>query len=338
MMNPLRLLVAAALLMVIASGKADAQTVMVRHVPADETVEVFLNATKVATAVVDATGDTKLPLNLRENNAGKTDIDANVFIDVCDKIRKVIVVERGQPAATQEPGCDRREISGLYFVRREHTLVVDLGGVNPTMMLIKGSYDPNRAKHWTALPTGLVLFGGAGRADLRDAVLISCGNAPTCSGDDAGFSFTAGFDVWIKRWVAGTASYFRPPRVTAKGNGSTYSFDSALEPNVLIFGGRLGIPIGPVRITGLIGTTFQDATLTTHETINNASQVFVVETRGWGWTWSGGLEIWTSSWLAIYGEAGFGTLKGTSTTGGEVLFDDRLRHVTVGGRVKIGKR
>jgi hypothetical protein len=85
----------------------------------------------------------------------------------------------------------------------------------------------------------------------------------------------------------------------------------------------------------MIGTTFQDATLTTHEAINNAPQVFVVETRGWGWTWSGGLEIWTSSWLAIYGEAGFGTLKGTSTTGGEVLFDDRLRH-DGGGRVKIG--
>jgi len=338
MMNPLRLLVAAALLMVIASGKADAQTVMVRHVPADETVEVFLNATKVATAVVDATGDTKLPLNLRENNAGKTDIDANVFIDVCDKIRKVIVVERGQPAATQEPGCDRREISGLYFVRREHTLVVDLGGVNPTMMLIKGSYDPNRAKTWSASPTGLVVFGGAGRADVRDAVLISCGNAPTCNGNDAGFSYTAGFDLWLKPWVAGTASYFRPPKISAQGSGSNYSFNSTLEPNVLILGGRLGIPIGPTRITGLIGSTFQDSTLTTHETINNASQDFVVETRGWGWIGAPGLEVWVSSWLAIYGEAAFGTLKGTPTTGGEVLFDDRLRHVTFGGRLHIGKK
>lgn len=339
MMNPLRLLVAAALLMAIGSGKASAQTVMVRHVPAGETVEVFLNATKVATAVVDASGgDTRLPLNLRENNAGKTDIDANVFIDVCDKIRKVIVVERGQPAATQEPGCERREILGLYLVRRDNTLVVDLGGANPTMMLIKGSYDPNRAKTWSASPTGLVVFGGVGRADLRDAVLISCGNAPTCDGHDAGFSYTAGFDLWLKPWVAGTASYFRPPKVTANGSGSNYSFDSTLESNVLIVGGRLGIPIGPVRISGLIGTTFQDSTLTTQETINNASQSFLVETRGWGWIWGPGLEIWTTSWLAIYGEANFGKLKGTPTTGGEVVFDDRLRQFTVGGRVKIGKR
>ena len=337
MINGRRLLVAAALLMGI-TGEASAQTVMVRHVPAGETVEVFLNATKVATSVVDASGDTTLPLNLRENNAGKTAIDANVFIDVCDKIRRVIVVERGQPAATQEPGCERREISGLYFVRNNNTLVVDLGGANPTMMLIKGSYDPNRAKTWSASPTGLVVFGGGGRADLRDAVLISCGNAPTCSGHDAGFSFTAGLDLWFTPWLAATGSYFRVPKITANGSGANYSFDSTLEPQVLIVGGRVGVPIGPVRITGLIGATFQDSTLTTHETINNATQNFLVETRGWGWIWGPSLEIWTSSWLAIYGEAAFGKLKGTPTTGGEVLFDDRLRHITVGGRVKIGKR
>ena len=338
MMNPLRLLVAAALLIAIGSAKASAQTVMVRHVPGGEAVEVFLNATKVATAVVDASGsDVKLPLNLRENNAGKTEIDANVFTDACDKIRKVIVVERGQPAATQEPGCERREILGLYLVRRENTLVVDLGGANPTMMLIKGSYNPNRPKSWNAAPTGLVLFGGVGRADLRDAVLISCGNAPTCDGNDAGFSYMAGLDLWVKPWIAGTASYFRPPKVTAKGSGSNYSFDSTLEPNVLIVGGRVGIPIGPARITGLIGMTYQDATLTTHETIDNASQNFLVETRGWAWIWGPGLEIWTRRWLAIYGEAAFGKLKGDSTTGGEVIFDDRVRHITVGAKIRIGK-
>ena len=119
MMNSLRPLVAAALLMAIGTSKAAAQTVMVRHVPAGETVEVFLNATKVATAVVEASGDTSLPLNLRDNNATKTELEANIFIDVCDKVRRVIVVERGQPAATQEPGCDRREISGLYVVSRD---------------------------------------------------------------------------------------------------------------------------------------------------------------------------------------------------------------------------
>ncbi len=140
MMNSMRLLVAAALLITIGSGVAAAQTVIVRHVPPGETVELFLNATKVDTVVVEASGDAILPLNLRANNAGKTEIDANVFIDTCDKVHRVIVVERGQPAAAQEPGCDRRDISGLYWVRHVNTLVVDIGGANPTMMLVKGSY------------------------------------------------------------------------------------------------------------------------------------------------------------------------------------------------------
>src|SRR3982751_338248 len=120
---PLRLLVAAALFIITGSGTAAAQSVIVRHVPPGDTIEVFLNATKVATAAGEQGGDTTLPLNLRENGGGKTEIDANVFVDVCDKTRRVIVVERGQPAATQEPGCDRREISGLYAVTRDHTLV-----------------------------------------------------------------------------------------------------------------------------------------------------------------------------------------------------------------------
>jgi hypothetical protein len=57
MMNPLRLLVAAALLMAIGSGKASAQTVMVRHVPGGDAVEVFLNATKVVNAVAEGERD-----------------------------------------------------------------------------------------------------------------------------------------------------------------------------------------------------------------------------------------------------------------------------------------
>ena len=334
---PMRLLVAAALFLGIASGNAAAQSVVVRHVPPGEAIELFLNATKVATAAAEPNRDTTLPLNLRENNAGKLEIDANTFIDTCDKVRRVIVVERGQPAAVQEPGCERREISGLYWVRNVNTLVVDLGGANPTMMLVKGSYDPNRTKNWTPTPSGLIVFGGVGRADLRDAALISCGNAPTCDPHDAGWSFTAGFDVWIKSWIAAEASWFKPPSVTAKGSGTNYSFNSTLDPQVMIIGVRGGIPIGPVRISGLAGTTFQNSTLKTHQTINGASQDFLVETRGWGWVYGPALEVWTSPWLAIYGEAGFGQLKGTATTGGEVRFDDRLRYFTVGGRVKIGK-
>lgn len=338
MMKPMRLLVAAALFVMTGSGVARAQTVMVRKAPPGETIEVFLNATKVASASVQADGEATLPLNLRESNAGKTEIDANIFIDVCDKIRRIIVVERGQPAAIQEPGCERRDIPGLYWVRHVNTLVVDVGGPNPTMMLVKGSYEPGRVRNWSStVPTGLIAFGGAGRADYRDVVLIACGTATTCNGDKAGLSFNGGLTFWLSRFLGAEASYFRPSKAKANGGGSNYSFDTTLETNILMVGGRVGVPAGPVRISGLVGGNYQDSVQKTTDTINGASQHTEVETRGWGWTWGGGMEIWVSSRIAISVDAGFAQLKGTPTGGGEVRLDERLRYINGGVRVRIGK-
>ena len=338
MMKPMRLLVAAALFVMIGSGVARAQTVMVRNAPPGETIEVFLNATKVASASVQANGETTLPLNLRESNAGKTEIDANIFTDVCDKIRRIIVVERGQPAATQEPGCERRDIPGLYWVRGVNTLVVDVGGPNPTMMLVKGSYQPGRVKNWSStVPNGLIAFGGAGRADYRDVALISCGTATTCNGDKAGLSFNGGLTFWLSRFLGAEASYFRPSKAKVNGSGSNYSFDTTLESNVLMVGGRGAVPAGPVRISGLAGWDYQDSVLKTTDTINGASQYTEVETKGWGFMWGAGMEIWVSPRFAISIDAGFAQLKGTPTGGGEVRLDERLRYVSGGVRYRIGK-
>ena len=337
MTKPLRLLVAAALNLTMGAGLAAAQTVMVRHAPPAETVDLVLNTTKVATATVDANGDALLPLNLALNNAGKTEIDANVFLDVCEKLRIVMVVERGQPAAALQPGCERRDISGLYWVRRVNTLVIDIGGPNPTMMLIKGDYSGEPEKSWAATPRGLVLFGGAGLSDFRDAVLISCGDANPCEGDGGGVAYAAGATVWITPFLGAEGSYIKPPTATAVGNGTNYNFDSALEAQVITIAGRLGVPIGPVRLSGQIGTNYSIAKLTTRETIDGQSQTIEVETRGWGWVFGGGLEVWMAPAFALYADAGIATLRGTPTTGGESRFSDRLRFVTFGARVKIGK-
>ncbi len=337
MTKPMRLLVAAAVLVITGSGVAAAQTVMVRNAPPGETVEVFLNATKVATSSVPANGETTLPLNLHENNAGKLEIDANIFIDVCDKIRRIIVVERGQPAATQEPGCERRDIPGLYWVRRVNTLVVDIGGANPTMMLVKGSYDPGKTKNWSAAPTGLLAFGGVGRGDYRDAGLISCGTAQTCNADKAGLIFSGGLTFWLSSFLGAEASYIKPSKAKINGSGTNYSFNSTLDTNMLTVGGRVGVPIGPVRISGLIGGDYQDSVLKTKDTINGASQDTEIETRGWGWMWGAGMEIWVSPRIAISIDAGFAALKGVPTGGGEPRLDDRLRYVSGGVRYRIGK-
>ncbi len=337
MMKPWRLLVvAAALNVTLGAAVAVAQTVIVRHAPAGETTELFLNATKVATGTVDGNGDVTLPLNIRENGAGKTEIDANIFIDVCDKLRRVVVVERGQPIATQEPGCNRRDISGLYLVRRVNTLVVDVGGANPTMMLVKGSYGLEPEQIW-GVPSGLILFGGGGLTEFRDAALIFCGTASPCSNKNKGISYTAGATLWIKRFVGVEGSYLKPRKTTATGSGETFTFDSELDAHVVTVAGVVGVPIGPVRLYGKGGTAYHLATSTTNETIKEASQTFEVQTRGWGWVFGGGLEIWVKPAAALYADAGFAGLRGKALGGGEVRLDDRLRYVTFGLRVRIGR-
>ena len=336
MMKPLRLLVAAAALNVtIGTGVAAAQTVLVRHAKPGETIELDLAATKVATATADAAGDATLPLDLRANNAGNTEIDANIFIDTCDNLHRVVVAERGQPMAAQQPGCERREISGLYWVRRVNTLVVDVGGPNPTMMLIKGEYGLEPERTWGA-PAGLVVFGGGGLTELRDAALMFCGTASSC-GKTTGFAYTAGATLWLKRYVGVEGSYMKPRKTTASGSGDTYSFNSELDVDVITVAGTLGVPIGPVRLSGKGGTNYHFGTSTTKETINNLSQTFEVKTRGWGWLFGASAEVWVVPTVAIYADAGLAGLKGGAVGGGEARLNDRLRFIMFGARVRIGR-
>jgi hypothetical protein len=335
MRKSLRLLVAAAALNLTTGGAAVAQTVLVRHAPPAETVELMLNAAKVASATTDAAGDTTLPLDLRVNNAGKEEIDANIFIDTCDKLHRVIVVERGQPIATQEPGCERRDIPGLYWVRRVNTLVIDVGGPNPTMMLVKGEYGLEPERTW-GTPGGLVAFGGGGFTSFRDAAFAFCGDTASC-GKNRRIAYTAGATLWLKPWVGVEGSYMKPRRLTAAGSGSNYSFDSRLDVDMATIAGVVGIPIHAVRLFGKAGTNFHYGKSTTTNTIDNASQTIETQTQGWGWIFGGGLEIWMAPAVALYGDAGFAGLKGDPIGGGEALFEDRLRYLTIGVRVHIGR-
>jgi hypothetical protein len=190
---------------------------------------------------------------------------------------------------------------------------------------------------WSGSPRGLVLFGGGGLSDFRDVVLISCGDAALCDGKKAGLTYVAGATVWITRYLGAESSYIKPPTATASGSGTDFTFDSALETQVVTVAGRLGVPIGPVRISGQVGTNYHIATLKTRETIGGQSLAFVVETRGWGWVFGAGMEVWLAPAFALYADAGIAGLKGKPVGGGELRFNERLRFITIGARVRIGK-
>src|SRR5688572_15482108 len=114
MKSPWRLLgMAAALNMVLGVGTASAQRVMVRHLPAGTPVEVVLNTETAGTGTVDESGDVTVPFTIPEKD-GKAELDANVFVDVCEKVRRVVIVEAARPAPPPAAGCDRKEITGLF--------------------------------------------------------------------------------------------------------------------------------------------------------------------------------------------------------------------------------
>ena len=68
--------------------------------------------------------------------------DSNIFVDVCEKSRRVLVVDRNKRPPALPAGCDRRDISGIFWVRPINTLVVDVSGTQPSMLLVRGAYKP----------------------------------------------------------------------------------------------------------------------------------------------------------------------------------------------------
>src|SRR5437588_233259 len=84
----------------------------------------------------------------------------------------------------------------------------DVGGSTPKLLLIKGRYTPPKpaaegeeTHTWRPSPTGMVVYGAAGLASVRDAVAIACGNVTNCSGKSTRPSYAAGATYWITRYL-----------------------------------------------------------------------------------------------------------------------------------------
>ncbi len=347
MQRPWRpMLLAAALHVSAGAGMAAAQTVILRNAPPGVEVEVVLNAATVGTAKADNAGVAIVPAPMKEA-IGKSEIDANVFVDVCETSRRVLIVEVGAATVPPADGCARRQISGLYWIRPVNTVVVNLAGVEPTLLLIRGEYevpvpgpdgtiDEDGARFRRLAPTGVVLSGGVGLSKLSEALEVACGSATPCSGDDSGLAYTGAVTYWITRFLGVEGSYVKPSSMTAEG-GSTFTFDSTLEADLWTVAAVIGAPIGPVRLYGKAGANYHQATSTTAQTINTVTQTFAFNTQGWGWLFGGGLEGWVTPRVAIFGEAGLAKMNGDAEGGGEAFIDERLRLLVGGIRVHIGR-
>ena len=230
------LALAAALNLTAGSAIAAAQTAMARNVPPGMDVEFLLNDQIVGKGTAGPDGLVTLDLKMPEPG----EMDANVYVDVCEKSRRVLVVDRNKRPPSPPAGCDRREVSGLFLVTRINTLAVDTGALQPTMLLIKGPYTPpaplaegeeEAPATRRPAPTGLSLFAGGGLGKFRDAFLIACGNAPGCDGRDGGLSYSFGGTFWFTRWLAAEGGYLKSRRTTVHG-GDTFTFDSTFDVDV----------------------------------------------------------------------------------------------------------
>jgi hypothetical protein len=335
-----RLVVTTAAVVIATAAVGSAQTVYVRNAPAGTNVEVIVNTASSGTGQVDANGEAKVGFKLPD---GKTEMDSSIYVDTCDKLRKVLIVDHVRQASPPAEGCDRREVAGIYWVRPVNTIVVDVGGLAPALLLVRGEYTPPKP---TAegddetparpLPKGLLMFAGGAYTNYRDAGDLACGNATPCSQKTTGITYNFGATVWLTRFVGFEGSYIRPHQVTASG-GDTYSFNTTLDSDVWTALGKLGAQVGVVRLYGQGGMNYHEATNKTAETIDGISQTFQYQTKGWSWIFGGGAEIWVGEKqrMAIFADGGIMRIKGKAESGGEALIDDRLKYVSVGVKLRL---
>jgi opacity protein-like surface antigen len=268
------------------------------------------------------------------NSAGKPEMDSRLYLDSCPSIRRVLILDRNQVPAPPQDGCNRSEIGGVYWVRQRSTIVVDVSGPIPDVLLRQGSYNPNAPVRRLA-PVGFVAFGGGGLAKTTEAVRFACGTVGDCGDEGYVGAYTAGGTLWITRWLGVEGSYIKPSKMLTTGNGGTFTFTSEFDLHVVNAVAKLGIPLGPVRIYGQGGGSYHEATTTMIETIGSASQTVETRTDGWGYTLGGGLEAWISDRFALYGEYGSTKIKGKERLVGEIELDDRLTHLLFGARFRI---
>jgi hypothetical protein len=351
-------LLAGAIVATVGASTAAAQTVYVRGLSPGTPVEVTLGPAS-ASGKAGADGVASVPLKAVEESTAE--IVVHVHVDACGAGWRIALAERAIDAPPPAPGCRRTDVAGAYVLRRVTSVVIDVTTPTPDLRISQGPVPsawltsqaaperPHQVSFET--PTGLMFFGGAGLAHANDAVQVFCGAVQPCSGKSSRPIFEGGATYWITPFVGAIATYMKPNNFTADGTGTGFRFSSELDAEVLTFAGAGGVPIGRVKPYGLAGLNYHRAVSRTVQitdpvtvTVDDApvilpggTQTFEFETTGWGWLFGGGVEVWTGSRLAIYGQVEWAGLKGDDPNGGEGRLDDRLTVLMAGVRFRLGR-
>jgi hypothetical protein len=347
-----RALALAALFNAILACTAHAQTVIVRSAPPGAPIEVLVNTEAAGSATADASGDARVTLNMFAA-AGKSETDAYLFVDFCqDNRRRVLIVERSGQSPPPVPGCDRRQILGVYLVRRITTLVVNTAGPNPTVLLRQGAVSLTPKRVWQPAPAGLHVFGGAGLMQIRDAVALACGNVANCTGDESDVGYTGGVTYWFSRYLAAEFSFTKPAEIAVQGSADDFTFTSFMDSEIYAVSGKVGFPARRFRPYGVVGANYHRTSQGTSETVEDVTvtnddgtetvipggvQTFNLKASGWGWQFGGGSEFWLMPRLAVYGEVGWTWIIGDAEDEAIGKIDDRYTSIIGGLRLRLGR-
>jgi hypothetical protein len=186
---------------------------------------------------------------------GRLETDSQVLVALCDgNVIRIHFLERGYSSPAEERGCARRDMGGWFVLKPVSTIVVDVGGPSPTMLLRQGSYSLAPPRTWSASPTGLVLFGGGSLTGVSRFKDVACGTLTDCSSGGAELGFSVGAAYWITPFLGAEASYLRPKELTANGSGDNFRFDSTFDERR---DGRLVVDVRR-RARGLVQLELRD--------------------------------------------------------------------------------
>ena len=359
MTGPWRPLILAAVC-IIAANVAHAQTIVARNAPQGSTIELVLNAATVATVPARPGAETTLKLPPMESGA-KGHMDVRFWVDYCENVRRIFIIEAGLFPPTKDIGCERKEVAGVYLAKAQTSFVVDLTGTTPSVWLRQGPVPST----WLGTgpmvgPSGAgiqprpgILLGGAlGFSTLSDFALVQCGNV-TCTGDKASFTWEAGATIWVFPFLGAEFTYFKPADVTLQANQTPLSFTTTFNSNLMKIVGKVGPSFGPVRLYGIAGDNYHRSTMTTTETIadqtvtlddgttqviKGGTQIIVMKTAGWGLVAGAGAEFWMNSRLVLTLEVSKNWLKGYTTDNSGIQMDDRKWSYMIGVRYRVGRK
>lgn len=329
-----------------------AQTVFVRHLTPGSGFELVVDSTPAGTTKADTAGLASIM-----TGTVNMPMDANVWLDACGDRTRVILARPGAqlPDST---GCRRTQIAGLYVVQRVTSIVID-ARVTSSLLIRQGrAWDewlrdpPAGTTQGSSEPlpplTGLTLFGAGGLGATSNFGSQSCGNVTPCS-HDSPLQFSGGVGWWFNDFFGAEARYGYLGNQKATATNDAFRFTTTREGGLLSFAARAGGRIGRVRPFGRGGLGLSRTTLTTTQTVNETSVVIdgVTQTipggtqilqgrmRGWAPVYGGGVEIWLSPIIGIYGEAQRIGLKGKDDRDADIEIDDAVITAQVGLTVRF---